>query len=138
MVNKEDVRRLRKFATFDRLSNDELKRLVAASRHTSTTAPLPLIHELTPSDACYILLSGEVGVYVGTQLVAVLGPGEVVGEAVLQRGKLRSATVTTTGPAEILRIEGADLARLHNEIPALRKILRASIARHAPVRAGKP
>lgn len=135
MGTREDARRLRKFATFDRLSNDELKRLVAVARRTSTSAPLPLIHELTPSDACYILLRGEVGVYVGTQLVAVLGPGEVVGEAALQRGKLRSATVTTTGPAEILRIERDDLVRLFNEMPALRKIMRASITRHvAPAR----
>ena len=59
--------------------------------------PWPLIREQTPSDACYILLSGEVGVYVGQDRIAVLGPGEVIGESALRRGKLRSATVTTIG-----------------------------------------
>ena len=130
---EKDIRRLREFATFDKLSDNDLQCVVLAAHHTSTSAPLPLIHEQTPSDACYILLSGEVGVYVGQDRIAVLGPGEVIGESALRRGKLRSATVTTTGAAEILRIERDDLARLLDEIPALRETMDATIARHAPV-----
>ncbi len=132
-ANKEDARRLRTYATFDRFSNDELERLARAAHRTSTSVPLPLIHEQTPSDACYILLSGEVGVYIGQDRIAVLGAGEVIGESALHRGKLRSATVTTIGPAEILRIERDDLAELLDEIPALREIINASVARHVPV-----
>src|ERR1700730_1509557 len=130
---EKDIRRLREFATFDKLSDNDLQCVVLAAHHTSTSAPLPLIHEQHPSDACYILLSGEVGVYVGQDRIAVLGPGEVIGESALRRGKLRSATVTTTGGAEILRIERDDLARLLDEIPALRETMDATIARHAPV-----
>jgi len=65
--------------------------------------------------------------------VALLGPGEVIGESALRRGKLRSATVTTTGPAEVLRIERDDLARLLDEIPALRETMDVTAARHTPV-----
>jgi len=129
----EDARRLREFAAFDNFSDDELERLVRAAHRTSASAPWPLIHEQTPAGACYILLSGEVGVYVGPDLIATLGPGEVIGESVLRRGKLRSATVTTTGPAELLRIERDDLVSLLEEIPALRKTMDATVARHAPV-----
>ncbi len=128
-----DVRRLREFTAFDKLSDNDLERIVLAAHHTSTSAPLPLIYEQTPSDSCYILLSGEVGVYVGQDRVALLGPGEVIGESALRRGKLRSATVTTTGPAEVLRIERDDLARLLDEIPALGDTMDATIARHVPV-----
>jgi CRP/FNR family transcriptional regulator, cyclic AMP receptor protein len=130
---EQDVRRLREFAAFNNLSDKDLKRIVRAADHTSTHAPLPLIYEQTPSDSCYILLSGEVGVYVGQDRVAVVGPGEVIGESALRRGKLRSATVTTTGPAEVLRIERDDFARLLDEVPALREIMDATAARHAPV-----
>jgi signal-transduction protein with cAMP-binding, CBS, and nucleotidyltransferase domain len=129
----EVARRLREFNAFDKLSNEELQRIVRAGHHTSTSTPLPLIHERTPSDACYILLRGEVGVYVGQDRVAVLGPGEVIGESVLRRGQLRSATVTTTGPAEVLRIERDDLDALVRDIPALRETMEATVARHAPV-----
>lgn len=131
--NSENARRLREFAAFDDFSDDQLERLARAARHGSTSAPWPLIQEQTPSDACYILLSGEVGVYVGQDRIAVLGPGEVIGESVLRRGKLRSATVTTTGPAEVLRIDGKDLANLVDEIPALRETMDATVARHTPV-----
>ncbi|OBK44782.1 cyclic nucleotide-binding domain-containing protein [Mycobacterium sp. 1081908.1] len=132
---EKDIRRLREFATFDKLSDNDLQRIVSAAHHTSTSAPLPLIHEQTPSDACYILLTGEAGVYVGQDRVALVGPGEVIGESALRRGKLRSATVTTTGPAEVLRIERDDLARLLDGIPALRETMDATVARHAPVAA---
>ncbi|BBY36856.1 hypothetical protein MMAN_09900 [Mycobacterium mantenii] len=130
---EEDARRLRRYVTFESFSDAELQRLARAAHRTSTSAPLPLIHEQTPSDSVYVLLSGEVGVYVGRDRVAALGPGEVIGESALHRGRLRSATVTTMGPAELLRIERDDLAALLDEIPALRQIIDASVARHVPV-----
>jgi CRP-like cAMP-binding protein len=129
----KDARRLREFGAFEKFSDDELERLVRAAHHTSVSVPWPLIREQTPSDACYILLSGEAGVYVGQDRVAVLGPGEVIGESALRRGKLRSATVTTIGAAEVLRIERDDLARLLDDIPALRETMDATAARHVPV-----
>lgn len=129
----EDARRLREFAAFDKFSDGELERLVRAANRTSTRGPSPLIHEQTPSDACYILLSGEAGVYVGQDRIAVVGPGEMIGESVLRRGKLRSATVTTTGPADVLRIGRDDLVGLLDDIPALRETMDATVARHVSV-----
>jgi CRP-like cAMP-binding protein len=129
---RETARRLREFATFDNFSDDELGRFVRAAHRTSTSGPWPLIHERTPSDACYILLSGEAGVYVGQDRVAVVGPGEVIGESALRRGKLRNATVTTTGRAEVVHVGRDDLNRLLNEIPALRETMDATVARHMP------
>ncbi|BBY44216.1 cyclic nucleotide-binding protein [Mycolicibacterium celeriflavum] len=125
-----DARRLREFDTFAKFSDSDLTRLVQASHRTSTSGPWPLIREQTPSDACYILLSGEVGVYVGHDRIAVVGPGEVIGESVLRRGALRNATVTTTGRAEVLHIDRDDLNRLLAEIPALREAMDATVARH--------
>jgi CRP/FNR family cyclic AMP-dependent transcriptional regulator len=129
----EDAHRLREFIAFDKFSDDELERLVRAAHHTSTSVAWPLIREQTPSDACYILLSGGVAVYVGQDRIAVLGPGEVFGESVLRPGELRSATVTTTGAVEVLRIERDDLASLLDEIPALRETMDVTAARHTPI-----
>jgi CRP/FNR family cyclic AMP-dependent transcriptional regulator len=130
---EEDVRRLRGFPAFEKFSDADLKRLVQAAQHISGATPWPLIHEQTPADACYILLSGEAGVYVGADKIATIGPGEVIGESVLRQGRLRSATVTTTGPAEVLRIGRDDLARLLDEMPALRETMDETAARHVPV-----
>lgn len=127
-----DVQTLRTFAVFEKFSDEDLARLVEASHHTSTSAPWPLIHEKTPSDACFIILSGEAGVYAGEERIALVGPGEVIGESALRRGNLRNATVTTTGAADVLRIEREDLAQLLDEIPALRGIIDETVARHVP------
>ncbi len=62
----EDVRRLRKFDAFANFSDEDLRRITRVTHHSSTSGPWPLIREQTPSDACYILLSGEAGVYVGS------------------------------------------------------------------------
>ena len=135
---EEDARRLRDFPAFAKFSDKDLKRLVEAAHRTSTSGPWPLIREQTPSDSCYILLSGEVGVYVGQDRVALVGPGEVIGESALRSGKLRNATVTTTGRAEVLHVARDDLARLLDGIPALREAMDATVARHAPKETADP
>lgn len=128
----DDVATLRAFPVFAEFSDEDLQRLVESSHHDSMSGPWPLIHEHTPADSCFILLSGEVGVYVGREHVATLGPGEVIGHSAIKSGALRTATVTTTGPAEVLRIESEDLVGLLEEIPALRKAIDETLARHTP------
>jgi CRP/FNR family transcriptional regulator, cyclic AMP receptor protein len=134
---EEAARRLREFDAFAKFSDEDLKRVTRAAHRTSTSGPWPLIREQTVSDACYILLSGEAGVYVGQDRIAVVGPGEVIGESALRRGKLRSATVTTTGKAEVLHIARDDLDRLLNEVPALRETMDATVKRHVPAAAAE-
>ena len=128
----EDVRQLQEFDDFAKFSEDDLKRIVKASHRTSTSGPWPLIREQTVSDACYILLSGEAGVFVGQDKIATVKSGEVIGESALKRGKLRGATVTTTGRAEVLHIDRNDLDRLLDDVPALRGVIDATIARRVP------
>jgi CRP/FNR family cyclic AMP-dependent transcriptional regulator len=135
---EEDARRLREFEAFANFSDADLKRIAQATHRTSTSGPWPLIQEQTPSNSCYILLTGEAGVYVRGERIAVVGPGEVIGESALRRGKLRNATVTTTGRAEVLHIARDDLDRLLNEVPALRQMMDQTVARHVPEAATDP
>jgi CRP/FNR family cyclic AMP-dependent transcriptional regulator len=128
----EDVRQLQEFEAFSKFSEEDLKRVVKASHRTSTSGPWPLIREQTVSDACYILLSGEAAVYVGHDKIATVKSGEVIGESALKRGKLRGATVTTTGRAEVLHIDRDDLHRLLDEVPALRALIDDTVARRTP------
>ncbi|MCH9668675.1 MAG: cyclic nucleotide-binding domain-containing protein [Actinomycetia bacterium] len=128
----EDAATLRTFPLFAKFSDDDLQLLVQSAHHDSMSGPWPLIHEQTPADSCFVLLSGEVGVYVGRDHVATLGPGEVIGHSAIKGGALRTATVTTTGPAEVLRIESEDLVGLLDAIPALREAIDETLARHTP------
>jgi CRP/FNR family transcriptional regulator, cyclic AMP receptor protein len=129
---QEDVHLLQNFEGFSKFSEDDLKRIVQSSHRTSTSGPWPLIREQTVSDACYILLSGEAAVYVGHDKIATVKSGEVIGESALKRGKLRGATVTTTGRAEVLHIDRNDLDRLLDEVPALRQLIDDTVARRTP------
>jgi CRP-like cAMP-binding protein len=128
----DDVRQLKEFEGFAKFSDDDFKRVVQASHRTSTSGPWPLIREQTVSDACYILLSGEAAVYVGNDKIATVQSGEVIGESAMKRGKLRGATVTTTGRAEVLHIDRNDLHRLLEDVPALRKLIDDTVARRTP------
>ena len=58
--------------------------------------------------------------------------GEVIGESALKRGKLRGATVTTTGRAEVLHIDRDDLHRLLEDVPAMRQLIDDTVARRTP------
>ena len=128
----EDIRQLQEFEGFKNFSEEDLKRIVKASHRTSTSGPWPLIREQTVSDACYILLSGEAAVYVGQDKIATVKSGEVIGESALKRGKLRGATVTTTGRAEVLHIDRDDLHRLLEDVPAMRQLIDDTVARRTP------
>lgn len=121
---------LRGFTAFDDFSHGELRRIVRAGTRVSLPESWPLIHERTPGDACYILLAGTVAIYAGREQVARLGPGEVVGELALTTGRLRSATVSTLEPVDLLRIEGTALESLLRELPILRRTIRDTALTH--------
>jgi CRP/FNR family transcriptional regulator, cyclic AMP receptor protein len=121
---------LRECETFRGFSSGELKKLVRAAVRISVPAHWPLIHEQTPGDACYLLLSGRVAVFSGQDQVAELGPGQLVGEVSILQGRLRSATVSSIEPTQMLRIGGEDLSRLLGELPALREAIDAAMTAH--------
>ena len=51
-----------------------------------------VIAEETAGDVMYVILEGELEVWIGGELVNVIGPGDIVGEMALIDKKARSAT----------------------------------------------
>lgn len=125
-----EARKLREFPAFSSFKDADLEKIVKGSGHATLPARWAMIHERTPGDACYILLAGRVAVYVGEEKVAEFGPGEVIGEVALREKKLRSATVSTLEPVELLRIDRENLDRLLREVPALGPAIDAIVSRH--------
>ena len=60
--------------------------------------------------------------------LALLGPGDVVGELSLIDGKPRSATVTATSDLEVLELDRADLFKLMAKAPPVVRKLLESLA----------
>jgi CRP-like cAMP-binding protein len=88
-----------------------------------------------PSDAAYLLLSGEVLISIGTgggrppARLAVLEPGVLFGEAALLGQVRRTADATARGDVTCLRIDGEKVARLRDQQPEIAWHLTAMVAR---------
>lgn len=77
----------------------------------------------------FIIVEGTVTVSRNGDVVATLGPGEVVGEvAVLDRGR-RTATVTADTPVELLVFDPRGFASLLREAPVVTQRMLAETAR---------
>jgi CRP-like cAMP-binding protein len=113
------------------LTDQQLGRIADAGRYYTVAANWPIIQEQTPAQWVYVLLSGEVAVYAGHSEIARVGAGDVVGEGAAQPGRLRNATVTSKGPAQVLRFEREQLPQLFRQFPAFERFIADAAARHS-------
>ena len=108
------------------LSDSDLKRVIDKGRHVRLPADWALIQEKTPADKAYLIVDGEVSVRKGNQEVTRLGPGDVIGEMAIVGHKLRSASVVSLTPVEVIHFTKESLTELIDEVPAFAKALRAT------------
>jgi MFS superfamily sulfate permease-like transporter len=108
--------------------------LLALSSPASFPPGAPILRQGEPSDAAYLLLSGEVLISLpgaegrpATRL-AVLAPGVLFGEAALLGQMRRSADATARGPVRCLRLDAAAAERLRIEAPGVAWHLMAVVA----------
>jgi signal transduction histidine kinase len=84
-----------------------------------------LLEEGTIENAMFIILSGELIVYKGLKKIAVLGPGEYIGEMSLIESKPRSASAKAVGDVLLMKIDEFHFNKyLASERQALIAILR--------------
>jgi CRP-like cAMP-binding protein len=110
------------------LSDEDLATVVRAGRHVHLPANWSLIWERTPADKAYLIVDGEVSVRKGGQEVARLGPGDVIGEMAIVNHKLRSASVVSLTPLEVVHFTKDALERLLADVPAFGDALRGTAA----------
>lgn len=87
-----------------------------------------------PGDSMYAILEGSLKVAVistegSEQLLAIMGPGQVVGEMALLDGQPRSATVQAIKKSKVLRIDKADFVRFADVNPAIYRHMLSLISR---------
>jgi len=112
--------RLREFPLFADIDPDALKKLTSHSAETSVPSGWALIHDETPGDACYVILSGEAKVTKSGDTLAKLGAGDIVGEVALLTSGLRTANVIATTDLSLLHIDGRAFSRLLEQRPELK------------------
>lgn len=104
---------LNQLSMFSELAPEETEHLSSESKTRSYPAHTILISEGDSTDSLYVLLEGEVKVYVSDQqgkevILNILGPGEYFGELALLDDEPRSATVKTMRQTKVMVISRDD------------------------------
>jgi CRP-like cAMP-binding protein len=128
MADAPQPEKLARLNRLEALDDRDLKRVVKAGRHIHLPADWSLIWEKTPADKAYLIVDGEVSVRKAGHEVARLGPGDVIGEMAIVNHKLRSASVVSLTPLEVIHFTKESLERLLDEIPAFGEALRGTTA----------
>jgi CRP/FNR family cyclic AMP-dependent transcriptional regulator len=120
MREREDL--FRDVPLLARLPEEDLRALASQGRLRSHPAGRALFNEGDPGDALHVIVEGGVRVAVlspaGEEAtVALLGPGEFVGDLALLDGRPRSATAIATGPTKTLVVTRDDFRRWLAERP---------------------
>ena len=105
----EPVDTLRQVDLFSHLSDGELAHLAEQSREQRFERQALLMHEGERGETMYVVVAGEVRVFVsdenGRELVLhQLGPGSVIGDLALLDGEPRSASVVAVEPTRVLAV----------------------------------
>jgi CRP/FNR family transcriptional regulator, cyclic AMP receptor protein len=129
-----DPRVLGDLALFRGLSSAELVRLNDVLGRTRFPARAMMLTETQLGEVVYVVLEGTLKVSIvqasGQEMaLALLGPGEVVGEIALADRGGRSADVTALEPATLLWLDRTVFGQLRRDIPALTENLLALLAR---------
>ncbi len=93
-----------------RLERDERASLLTLGRELSFAARTALMHQYEPSSHVLLILHGWTKVTASAAngyeaLLALRGPGDIVGESAALTGRPRAATVTTLAPVQAVIIE---------------------------------
>ena len=126
MADAPPPEKLEKLNRLEDLSNADLKKVIDKGRHVRLPANWSLIWEKTPADKAYLIVEGEVSVRKGSEEVARLGPGDVIGEMAIVGHKLRSASVVSLTPLEVIHFTKESLEELLDDVPAFGEALRGT------------
>jgi CRP/FNR family cyclic AMP-dependent transcriptional regulator len=111
-------------ALFRDLPPSQLVRLRSLLRCTAFPAGATIMTAEQPGEVAYIVLAGTLRVHVdqasgATVILAILGPGEIVGEMSLLDSAGRSATVMTMEEADLLWLDRVALQECVRTMPEL-------------------
>ena len=128
MADAPPPAKLAQLNRLESLTDADLETVIAAGRHVHLPADWSLIWEKTPADKAYLIVEGEVSVRRGGEEIARLGPGDVIGEMAIVNHKLRSASVVSLTPLEVVHFTKESLEELLEDVPAFGDALRGTTA----------
>jgi CRP/FNR family cyclic AMP-dependent transcriptional regulator len=112
-----DAARLKTIGIFAELDEDALEAISKLAAEVSVPEGKELVRE---GDFSYDLIAIEEGtakVHHDDEVVAELGPGDVVGEMGVLERQQRNASVTATSPMMLVTLTGWDVRKLRKQAP---------------------
>ena len=106
---------LRRVPMFAELSPDLLTRVDALMVEMTVDVGATLAHESDAGREAFIIAEGTAEVIVGHELIAEIGPGEIVGEMSLLDNQPRSATVVAKTPLRVLVMDPSQFAAVFSD-----------------------
>ncbi|MDX6664553.1 MAG: family transcriptional regulator, cyclic receptor protein [Solirubrobacteraceae bacterium] len=118
-----DAQRLKTIGIFSSLDDEAREAVSKLAAEVSVPEGKELVRE---GDYSYDLIAIEEGtakVHHGDELIAELGPGDVVGEMGVLERQQRNASVTATSPMMLVTLTGWDVRKLRKQAPQAVKAL---------------
>lgn len=105
-------------------STAELQRLDQLSTLITVPAGTPLMREGAIGNEVLLVVRGHVSVERGGEQIAVVGPGEVVGEQAVMCNAPRNATVTAATEVDVLAMSVREFNAVLEECPTIGRTFR--------------
>ncbi|WP_051222117.1 cyclic nucleotide-binding domain-containing protein [Conexibacter woesei] len=122
-----DATRLKRIPVFADLSDDALNKIAALAAEVSVPEGKELVREGDYSYDVLAIEEGTASVSRGGEVIADLGPGDVIGEmGVLERSQ-RNATVVATSSMLLVTLTSWDIRKLRKSTPEVVEHLRSVV-----------
>jgi CRP/FNR family cyclic AMP-dependent transcriptional regulator len=110
-----DPNRLTAIPLFSNLSPEEARRLAAFATETSAAEGQILMKQGDYSTELIAVEEGTADVVKDGEVVASVGPGDLIGEMGLLRREPRNADVIATSPMRLMKLTHWEIRRMSNE-----------------------
>ena len=122
---------LRGVSLFDECSNADLGRLARLTEEIDYKAGTEVIREGEKGREFFVVVSGQLEVLRNGKRVAVVGPGDHIGEFALLSGSTRNATVKALESVHLLWMNGRAFTEAIDAMPGLWRKLAVALADRA-------
>ena len=115
-----DASRLESVPLFAELSRKDRKAVARHADEVDLPSGATIVEQGRLAYELFVLESGTADVLIDDDVIAQIGPGDVVGEIGVLKTHTRTATVVATSPITAIVIYGQELTALTESLPGVR------------------